>query len=68
MALKPYKTLIRDAHDEFIVNKSRSIGHGRPCETEEAALAFLAEMRAKYKDASHNCYAYIIGANLGVMR
>ena len=68
MALKPYKTLIRDAHDEFIVNKSRFIGHGRPCETEEAALAFLAEMRAKYKDASHNCYAYIIGANMGVMR
>ena len=68
MALKPYKTLIRDAQDEFIINKSRFIGHGRPCATEEEALAFLAEMRAKYKDATHNCYAYIIGANLGVMR
>ena len=68
MALKPYKTLLRDAQDEFIVNKSRFIGHGRPCETEEDALAFLAEMRAKYKDATHNCYAYIIGPNMGVMR
>ena len=68
MALKPYRTLIRDAQDEFIINKSRFIGHGRPCETEEAALAFLSEMRAKYKDASHNCYAYIIGPNMGVMR
>jgi len=68
MSLKPYKTLIRDAQDEFIVNKSRFIGHGRPCGTEEAALAFLAEMRARYKDATHNCYAYIIGANMGVMR
>ena len=68
MSLKPYKTLIRDAQDEFIVNKSRFIGHGRPCETEEEALAFLAEMRAKYRDATHNCYAYIIGANMGVMR
>ena len=68
MALKPYKTLIKDAQDEFIINKSRFIGHGRPCETEEAALAFLAEMRTKYKDATHNCYAYIIGANMGVMR
>ena len=68
MALKPYKTLIRDAQDEFVVHKSRFIGHGRPCETEEAALAFLSEMRAKYKDATHNCYAYIIGANMGVMR
>ncbi len=68
MALKPYKTLVRDAQAEFIVNKSRFIGHGRPCETEEDALAFLAEMRAKYRDATHNCYAYIIGANMGVMR
>lgn len=68
MALKPYRTLIADAQSEFIVNKSRFIGHGRPCETEEAALAFLAEMRAQYKDATHNCYAYIIGANMGVMR
>ena len=68
MSLKPYKTLIRAGEDEFIVNKSRFIGHGRPCETEDEALAFLAEMRSKYKDATHNCYAYIIGPNMGVMR
>ena len=68
MALKPYKTLIRPGQDEFIVNKSRFIGHGCPCETEEEALAFLAQMRAQYRDASHNCYAYVIGPNMGVMR
>ena len=68
MALKPYKTLMTEAQDEFIVNKSRFIGHGCPCETEGAALAFLAKMRARYKDATHNCYAYIIGPNMGVMR
>ena len=68
MALKPYKTLMKRASDEFIVNKSRFIGYGCPCETEEEALAFLSEIRAKHKDASHNCYAYIIGANMGIMR
>ncbi len=68
MPLKPYKTLLCAASDEFIVNKSRFIGHGCPCETEEDALTFLSRMRAKYKDATHNCYAYIIGANMGVMR
>ncbi|MBQ3574615.1 MAG: YigZ family protein [Clostridia bacterium] len=68
MALKPYKTLIKAADDSFIVNKSRFIGYGRPCETEEEALAFLSEIRAKHKDANHNCYAYIIGSNMGVMR
>lgn len=66
--MKPYKTLLRAASDEFVVNKSRFIGHGCPCETEEAALAFLAEIRARHKDATHNCYAYIVGANMGIMR
>ena len=68
MPLKPYKTLIKEAQEAFVVNKSRFIGHGCPCETEEAALAFLARMRAEYRDATHNCYAYIIGPNMGVMR
>ena len=68
MSMKPYKTLLRAASDEFVVNKSRFIGHGCPCETEEAALAFLAGIRARHKDATHNCYAYIVGANMGIMR
>lgn len=68
MALKAYKTLIQRSSDSFIVNKSRFIGYGCPCETEEEALAFLAEIRAKHRDATHNCYAYIIGSNMGVMR
>ena len=37
-------------------------------ETEEEALAFLARIRQKHKDATHNCYAYIIGLNSGIMR
>ncbi|MBR4442210.1 MAG: YigZ family protein [Clostridia bacterium] len=68
MGLISYKTLMKRASDEFIVNKSRFIGHGAPVESEEEALAFLAEMRRTYADASHNCYAYIVGANMGVMR
>ena len=66
--MKPYKTLVSRADAEFIINKSRFIGHGKPVETEEEALAFLAEMRETYKDATHNCYAYNGGANTGVMR
>ena len=68
MALKPYKTLLSRSEDEFIVNKSRFIGYGCPVETEEEALAFLNEIRTKHKDATHNCYAYIIGSNMGIMR
>ncbi len=63
-----YKTLAHAAHDEFIVNKSRFIGYAAPCETEDEALAFLRQIREKHKDATHNCYAYVIGANAGIMR
>lgn len=63
-----YKTIRQKAQDEFIVNKSRFIGYACPCETEEEALAFLKEVREKHRDATHNCYAYVIGANAGIMR
>ena len=68
MTLKPYKTLLTRASDEFFINKSRFIGYGAPAASEEEALGFLADVRSAHKDASHHCYAYIIGANMGVMR
>ncbi len=66
--MKAYKTLLADAADEYVVQKSRFIGRAAPVETEEAALAFLDSVRREHKTASHNCYAYIIGQNAGVMR
>lgn len=66
--MKPYKTVRRAASDAFIINKSRFIGYASPAETEEEALAFLQSIRQKHKDATHNCYAYIIGLNAGIMR
>ena len=63
-----YKTLKQAAQDEFIVNKSRFIGYACPCQTEEEALAFLKYIREKHRDATHNCYAYVIGENAGIMR
>ena len=67
-AMNPYRTLRQFASDEFIINKSRFIGYAAPCETEAEALAFLQTIRTKHKDATHNCYAYIIGQNAGIMR
>ena len=45
---------------EFVERKSRFIGSCRPVETEEEALAFIAEKKSRYWDASHNVYAYIL--------
>ncbi len=66
--MKAYKTLLKAASDEVVINKSRFIGYASPVKTAEEALAFLDSIRAKHKDASHNCYAYIIGQNAGIMR
>ncbi len=63
-----YKTLREAATDEYIIHKSRFLCHAAPVQTEEAALAFLNEKRRQYRDANHNCYAYVIGKNAGIMR
>ncbi len=63
-----YKTIRQTAREEYIINKSRFIGHACPCQTEEQALAFLKRIREEYRDATHNCYAYVIGENAGIMR
>ncbi len=66
--MNAYKTLTRDAGTEETVKKSRFIGRAAPVDTEEAALAFLDIVRKAHKTADHNCYAYIVGKNAGVMR
>ncbi len=63
-----YLTLGRDAEDRFTVQKSVFIGRACPCTTEEEALRLIREVREAYRDATHHCYAYIIGKNQGIMR
>ncbi|MGI6236696.1 MAG: YigZ family protein [Candidatus Excrementavichristensenella sp.] len=68
MSFASYRTLMKRGEESFIINKSRFIGQGAPVSTEEEALAFLKEVREKYRDATHNCYAYVLGKNFGIMR
>lgn len=63
-----YKTVYEGGTGEIIEKKSRFIATVRPAETEEEALAFIAEMRKKYWDARHNCSAYILGERQEIMR
>ncbi len=62
-----FKIPAGDGTDEFIEKRSRFIGHVRHTETEEAALAFIAEINDKHKSATHNVYAYSIREN-NIMR
>ena len=63
-----YKTVYIGGTDELIEKKSRFIATVRPVENEEQALSFIEEMRKKYWDARHNCYAYILAGGEGLYR
>lgn len=58
-----YKILYEGGTAETVVKKSRFIATTKPVESEEEAAAFIAEIRKKYWDASHNCPAFTIGRN-----
>lgn len=58
-----YKTIARRCEARFIEKKSEFIGYLCPVQTEEQAVAFIEEIRAMHRKATHNCYAYILREN-----
>jgi len=66
--LEPYKTVYRGGTGEIVMKKSRFIATVSPVETEEEALEFIQQLKKKYWDATHNCYAYVVGIKNPVMR
>ncbi len=63
-----YVTVRAPGEGEIIINKSRFICAAWPCATEEEALGILRSEKERTRDASHHCWAYILGANMGQMR
>ncbi len=53
---------------EIIEKKSRFIATVEPVHSEEEALAFIAGLKKKYWNASHNCSAFVVGANQELQR
>lgn len=66
--LEHYKTIYQGGEGEIIEKKSRFIATVRLTRTEEEALAFIEEMRKKYWNATHNCFAYVIGERRELVR
>lgn len=46
---------------EITEKKSRFIATVRPVESEDEAVSFINETKKKYRDARHNCSAFVIG-------
>ena len=63
-----FRTLHSYGSDEYIVEKSKFIGHAKPVQTEEEARMFVEEINQKYKDATHNVWAYTIGQSMNIQR
>ena len=57
---KLYITIKGRAEARFEEKKSVFIGYACHVESEEEALAFVKEIKEKHKDATHNCYGYVM--------
>ncbi len=57
----PYPVPAAAVEREIEINKSRFIAWLRPVTNRAAAQAVLAEARERYPDATHHCYAWLIG-------
>ena len=63
-----YKTVKIEGFGTYEEKKSRFLGFSRHIESEEQMNAFLTEIRKKYYDASHHCYAFVSGKNGEIAR
>lgn len=61
--LKSYQTVKGYGQAEIEINKSRFISYVQRVESEEAAVAFVDEIKKKHWNATHNCSAYMVGEN-----
>ena len=56
-----YTTVAKEASAEQVIDRSRFIAHIARAFSKEEADAFIAGIRAQYKDATHNVPAFIVG-------
>ncbi|WP_030189272.1 YigZ family protein [Streptomyces violaceorubidus] len=63
-----YRTVARAGVHETEINRSRFLCALAPAATEQDAQAFVAGVRKEHADATHNCWAYVIGADAAVQK
>lgn len=66
--LNQYRTVYSGGEAEIIEKKSRFIATVKPIKSEEEAIAFIESLKKKYWNATHNCFAYVIGDHFQIQR
>ncbi|SDK21194.1 YigZ family protein [Streptomyces indicus] len=63
-----YRTVAHEGVHETEVNRSRFLCALAPAASEQEAQEFIARIRKEHPTATHNCWAYVIGADGGVQK
>ena len=66
--MKLYSTVLGEASAEQVIEKSRFIAYVSPVQSREEADAFIASIRKKHKDATHNVPAIVLGEKMQVQK
>ncbi len=64
--MKLYSTISKEAMAEQVIERSRFITYIKPVENKEAADAFIAEIKKKHRDATHNVPAMVVGDKMQI--
>lgn len=63
-----YRTVAHEGVHETEINRSRFLCALAPAVTEQEAQAFVTRIRKEHPTATHNCFAYVIGADASVQK
>jgi len=63
-----YKSIKENIVESLMINRSEFISHLYKCSSQEEAHQIINDISAKYADANHNCYAYIIGIDKSIKK
>ncbi len=66
--IENFKTIKHDSCEEIVEKKSRFIANLIYVENEEDALNNIKEIKKKYYDARHNCFAYRVLENKNIIQ
>lgn len=66
--MNAYKAVYQGGTGEIVEKKSRFIATVCPVESEEEALEFIAGLKKKYWNATHNCWAFVTGERQELQR
>ncbi|AWK09306.1 YigZ family protein [Streptomyces spongiicola] len=63
-----YRTVAREGVHETEISRSRFVCALAPAATEREAQDFVARVRRAHPTATHNCFAYVVGADAAVQK